>query len=70
MRFTKHENPGTKFPKLQIAINGNIFLMHNSNCGVQVYSPVPNQIKDNGEYFGGLHSSELSDFNGSITLEN
>jgi len=69
MKSTKKQNKPNTFPKLQIAVNGNIFLMKNPTCGVQVFSAF-GCSEDVGEYYQHLTTSELSDFNGSITLEN
>ena len=67
MKSTKIDEPKSKFPKLQIAVNGNIFLMSNKTPGVCVYSVSGNWL---GEHNNNLFSGELTDFNGSITLEN
>jgi len=69
MRSTKKSTKPNTFPKLQIAANGNIFIMQNPICGVQVFSAC-GCSEDVGNYYKNLTTSKLSDYTGSITLEN
>ena len=69
MKTTVHLTTKVKFPKLQIAINGNIFLMNNETSGTLIHSEMEN-IRGIGDHFHELIKENLTDFRGSITLEN
>ena len=69
MKSITHPATKAKFPKLQIAINGNIFLMSNETSGTLIHSELEN-IRGIGDQFPELNKSTLVDFGGSITLEN
>ena len=62
-----NENTNIEFPKLQIAKNNNIFLMTNETTGTCIHTSTPTWL---GFYSDNLHTNNLKDFNGSITLEN
>lgn len=66
MKSTKNNRKQSQFPKLQIASNGNVFLMYTATKGTCVHSASGDFL---GEY-STLDSSNLTNFNGSITLEN
>ena len=69
MKTTIHNKSQTKFPKLQKAINGNIFLMCAPQSGTCVYD-ASNNLYFLGHYYTNLPSEGLSDFNDTLTLEN
>ena len=67
MKSTKKEGKQNTYPKLQLAMNGNVFLMHEATKGTCVYSPC-GDILGRHVVVGDLYS--LTDFRGSVTLEN
>jgi len=69
MKTTAHPTTKANFPKLQVAINGNVFLMNSETSGTLLYSDMGN-ISGIGEYYPEINKSALTDFHGSITLEN
>ena len=69
MKSTTHPSTKNGFPKLQIAVNGNIFLMDSETSGTLLHSDMEN-IRGIGDHFPELNKTALTDFRGSITLEN
>ena len=67
MKSTKKEGKQNIYPKLQVAINGNIFLMHEATKGTCVHSHCGDFL---GQPIVNLDQYSLTDFRGSITLEN
>ena len=67
MKSPKKEGKQNKYPKLQIALNGNIFLMYDATKGTCVHSHYGNFL---GQHIDNLDQYSLTDFRGSLTLEN
>lgn len=67
MKTTVHPPTKVKFPKLQIAINGNIFIVTSPHEGTCIHSPCGDFL---GQHLNNLTVNSLTDFNDSITLEN
>lgn len=67
MKSTKKEGKQNIYPKLQVVMNGNVFLMHSATKGICVHSPYGTFL---GQYVDTLDLDSLTDFHGSVTLEN
>ena len=69
MKITIHATTKANFPKLQIAINGNIFLMNSETSGTLIHSDIQH-IPGIGDHFRDLNKKNLTDFQDAVTLEN